>query len=190
MKTSKAISTISYNSAEFLKAKIEYWKAQGIIEFGMWIRHEPEQDEKKAHYHVFLKPAQLIQTMDLELDSCEIDPQHPDKPLKMISFRFSKEDDWVLYGIHDSNYLAEKGLTREHHYDISDIESTCEETLSDIISHLSDNRKGRLEYRIIDCINKGMTWQEIISSGLVPIRYMGGAKIMYTAITGQTNDIQ
>ena len=101
MRTSKAVSTISYNSAEFLKAKIEYWRKSGIIEFGMWIRHEPEADEKKAHYHVYLKPAKLIQTMDLEMDSCELDPDNPDKPLKMVSFRISKEDDWLLYSIHD-----------------------------------------------------------------------------------------
>lgn len=185
MKTSKPISTISYNSANFLKAKIEYWKSQGIIEYGMWIRHEPEQDEKKAHYHVFLKPAKLIQTMDLELDSCEFDPLNPDKPFKMISFRVSKESDWILYSLHDPNYLLEKGLTREHIYDISDIQSTCEDTLNDILSHLSDDRKGRIEYRIIDCVNQGMTWSQIVSSGLIPLRYMGGAKIMYCAITGQ-----
>ena len=189
MRTSKPISTISYNSENFLKEKIEYWKSRGIIEFGMWIRHEPEGEEKKAHYHVFLKPAKLIQTMDLELDSQEIDPLNPDKPFKMISFRVSKESDWVLYGIHDPSYLLEKGLTREFCYDISDISSTCDDTLKDILSHLSDERKGRLEYRIIDCVNKGMTWGQIVNSGLIPIRQMVGAKHFYSAITGQVSDI-
>lgn len=189
MRTSKPISTISYNSENFLKEKIEYWKSRGIIEFGMWIRHEPESDEKKAHYHVFLKPAKLIQTMDLEADSQEIDPLFPDKPLKMINFRVSKESDWVLYGIHDPAYLLEKGLTREFCYDISDISSTCDDTLKDILSHLSDERKGRLEYRIIDCVNKGMTWGQIVNSGLIPIRQMVGAKHFYSAITGQVSDI-
>lgn len=186
MKTSKPISTISYNTENFLKTKIEYWKSLGIIEFGMWIKHEAEQDEKKAHYHVFLKPAKLIQTMDLELDSCELDPLNPEKPLKMVSFRVSKESDWLLYSLHDTNYLQEKGLEREFSYDLSDIQSTCDDTLADIISHLADERKGRIEYRIIDCINKGMTWQQIISSGLVPLRYMAGARIMYEAITEQS----
>ena len=189
MRTSKPVSTISYNTESFLKAKIEYWKECGLIEYGMWIKHEPEADEKKAHHHVFLKPAKLIQTMDLETDSQEIDPINPNKPLKMISFRVSKESDWILYGIHDKAYLQEKGLTRDFHYDLADIKSTCEDTLSDIISSLSDERKGRLEYRIIDCVNKGMQWEQIVKSGLVPIRFMGGAKMFYTALTGQTNDI-
>lgn len=190
MRTSKPISTISYNSENFLREKIEYWKKVGWIEFGMWILHNPEADEKKAHYHVFLKPAKLIQTTDLEDDSQEIDPHNPDKPFKMISFRVSKESDWILYGIHDKAYLMEKGLEREHHYDISDIQSTCEDTLKDIISHMSDERKGRLEYRIIDCCNKGMTWMQIVNSGLIPIRQMVGAKHFYSAITGQVNDIE
>lgn len=186
MRTSKPISTISYNSDEFLKAKIEYWKSLGIIEFGMWIRHMPEEDEKKTHCHVFLKPAKLIQTMDLEMDSCELDPQNPDKPFKMVSFRVSQESDWLLYAIHDPAYLAEKGLEREFVYSFDDIHTTCDDTLSDIIAHISDDRKGRIEYRLIDCINRGMTWQQIISSGMIPLRHMSGAKIMYEAITGQT----
>lgn len=190
MRTSKPIATISYNSPDFLRNKIEYWKQQGIIEYGMWIHHKPESDEKKAHYHVYLKPAKLIQTMDLENDSCEIDPQHPDKPLKMVSFRVSKESDWTLYSTHDPDYLMEKGLEREHHYSFDDIQTTCEDTLNDIISHLSDDRKGRLEYRLIDCINRGLSWQQIISSGIVPLRHMSGAKIMYTAITGQEKVIE
>ena len=189
MRTSKPISTISYNTDDFLKAKIERWKGLGIIEFGMWIRHMPEQDEKKSHCHVFLKPAKLIQTMDLENDSCEFDPMFPDKPLKMVSFRVSQESDWVLYGIHDPAYLAEKGLEREFVYGFEDIQSTCEDTLTDIIAHISDQRKGRIEYRIIECINRGMNWHQIVSSGMIPLRHLAGAKIMYTAITEQEKSL-
>lgn len=190
MRTSKPISTISYNSESFLKSKIEYWKSLGLIEFAMWIKHDPEQDEKKAHYHVFMKPAKLLQTMDLENDSQEIDPLYPDKPLKMISFRVSQESDWLLYSIHDPAYLMEKGMSRDFCYDISDVQSTCDDTLKEIISHVSDDRKGRLEYRIIDCCNKGMTWMQIVNSGLIPIRQMAGARLFYSAITGQERSIQ
>lgn len=185
MRTSKAVSTISYNSPSFLKGKIEEWKTLGYIEYGMWIRHEPEADEKKAHYHVYLKPAKLIQTTDLEERSQEIDPQNPGKPFKMVSFRISKEDDWLLYAIHDPVYLSEKGLTRQHCYAFSDVETTCEDTLRDIISHMSDNRKGKLEYRLLECIEMGMTWGEIVRTGIIPIRQMSGALMMYRAITGQ-----
>lgn len=189
MRTSKPISTISYNTDAYLRGLIEYWKSSGLVEYAMWIRHQPDEDNKKSHCHVYIKPAQLIQTTAFEENSCEIDPQNPDKPLKMISFRISKEDDWLLYAIHDKAYLQEKGLTRNIHYSFDDVQSTCEETLQDIISHMSDNRKGRLEYRIIDCINRGMSWQQIVSSGLVPIRHIAGARILYESITGQSRVI-
>ena len=187
MRTSKPISTISYNTSEFLREKVEYWKSRGLIEFGMWIKHEPDEDNKKAHFHLYLQPAKLIQTMDLEEDSKELDPAHPDKPLKMMVFRVSKPSDWLLYGIHDKVYLAEKGLTRNHHYSFDDVESTCEDSLKDMISHVSDERKGKLEYRIIELVDLGMCWSSIVRSGLIPVRHMAGARIFYQALTGQDN---
>ena len=183
MRTSKPISTISYNTEEFLKGKVEYWKGLGLIEFGMWIKHKPDEDNKKDHFHVFLKPAKLIQTMDLEMDSCELDPNNPDKPLKMIGFRVSKENDWVLYGLHDKEYLASKGMTRNIHYDLSDIKSTDSDTLADIITHLNDERKGKLETRILECVRMGLAWGDIVSSGLIPLRHMHNAKLLYDALT-------
>lgn len=184
MRTSKPISTISYNTPEFLRQKIEYWKKLRLIEYGMWILHRAETGEKD-HYHVFFKPAQQIQTMDLEEDSKEFDPNFPDKPLKMIGFSSSKADDWVMYALHDVDYLASKGLTRQFHYDISDFESTDIDTFTEIIAQLNDSRKGRLENRILEMCEQGLTWSEIVRSGIVPIRYMSNAKIFYTAITGQ-----
>ena len=189
MRTRKPISTISYNSPDFLRNKIEYWKKIGWIEFGMWIRHEPDEDNKKVHYHVFLQPAKLIQTMDLENESCELDPENPDKPLKMITFRISKESDWVLYGLHDKDYLASKGLTRNKHYDIEDIQATDYDTLGDIITQVRDGLKGKLETRILDAIALGMSWQDLVLSGLIPLRYLHSAKLMYDTINPfVTND--
>lgn len=182
MRTSKPISTISYNTADFLKAKLESWKRQGIIEFAMWIRHEPEEDEKKAHYHLFIRPARLVQTTDLEVDSIEIDEKNPQKPFKMIGFRVSNESDWLLYGIHDPVYLMQKGLEREFVYDISDVQSTCSDTFDDIVRHVSDNRKGSLEVRLFDFAERGFSWSEVVATGMIPLRHMSGAKIMYEAL--------
>lgn len=182
MRTSKPISTISYNSADFLEKKLMEWKKCGWIEFAMWIRHDPESDEKKPHYHVFIRPARLIQTTELEEASKEIDPQNIDKPLKMIGFRISKETDWLLYSIHDPSYLVEKGLQREFVYSLEDVNSTDEDTLADIISHCSDDRVGRIEYRLLQMIRQGMSWDAIVYSGFIPMRHITGAKIMYDSL--------
>lgn len=204
MRTSKPVATISYNSAEFLKSKIEYLKEHGIIEYGMWIYHKKEADEKKDHWHVYLKPAKLIQTVDLENVFKELDPtwkpkevyedekdkeRHEKKQfLGVINFVVSKESDWLLYSLHDPNYQIEKGLSKQYVYGFDDIETTCEYTLQDIISRISDDRKGRIEYRLIECINMGMNWSQICSSGIIPLRNISGALIMYKAITGQHRD--
>ena len=201
MKTSKPISTISYNTERFLREKIFYWKKQGKIEYGMWIEHKPDVDGKKAHYHVYLQPAKLIQTEDLINDAIEIDPnwqpladgatdeekiQHEKKRyLKMNVFFSSKADDWILYGLHDEAYLREKNLMRNEHYEISDIQATCDDTLLQMISSAFDYRNNKLEFRIIDAVNNGQSWTDLVRSGMIPLRYMTGAKLLYQALTGQ-----
>lgn len=110
------------------------------------------------------------------------------KPLKMIGFRPSKESDWILYGIHDPTYLAEKGLSRNIHYSFDDIQSTCADTLQDMITHLIDDRKGRLEVRIYDCIKNGLGWRDIVCTGIIPLRQIHNAFQFYQAVTWQIKD--
>ena len=190
MKTSKPISTISYNTEKFLREKIYYWKSLGIIEYAMWIKHEPDVDGKKVHYHVYIQPAKLIQTEHLVNDSCEFDPLNPDKPLKMNVFKSSQTTDWILYGLHDESYLREKNLSRNTHYEVSDIESTCEDTLYEMLARAYDYRNNKLEFRIIDAVNNGQNWYQIVSSGMIPLKQIAGAKILYMALTGQERHIE
>ena len=201
MNTSKPISTISYNTEKYLREKIYYWKQQGFIEYGMWILHQPDVDGDKAHYHVYLQPTKLIQTENLINDSIEIDPnwkpldfygdekekeQHEKKQfLKMTVFKSSEPSNWILYGLHDEAYLTQKGLSRNIHYDVSDIQSTCDDTLLDMLSSAFDFRNNKLEFRIIDAVNKGVSWQDMVKSGMIPIRQIAGARLLYSALTGQ-----
>lgn len=213
MKTSKPISTISYNTERFLAEKIYYWKKQGLIEYGMWIKHEPDVDGKKEHFHVYLQPSKLIQTEFLVDDSIEIDTNW--KPLdekflsvlsedeqkkeieahekkryfKMNVFHSSKPDDWILYAIHDEKYLTQKNLSRNCHYEIGDIKATCDDTLNEMISQAYDKNNNKLEFRIIEAIKKEMTWSQIVGSGMIPIRQMAGARLYYMALTGQDKNI-
>lgn len=201
MRTSKPISTISYNSERFLRERIWQWKRQGIIEYAMWIRHEPDVDGKKAHYHVYLQPAQLIQTEDLMNQTIELDmtwqplpdtasdeekAEHEKKRFfKSNVFRNSVSSDWILYGIHDENYLTEKGLFRNHHYSTEDIQSTCDDTLLEMVSQAYDTRNNKLEFRIVQAVNEGKSWSEMVRSGMIPIRHITGARLLYMALTGQ-----
>ena len=71
MKTSKPVSTISFNSEAYLRGKLRELTAAGVLEFWAYIRHDPEPDEVgdeaggKQHFHVYMEPAKMIQTTDL-----------------------------------------------------------------------------------------------------------------------------
>lgn len=171
----------------------------------MWILHQPDTDGTKPHYHVYLQPAKLIQTEDLVEDSGEIDPNwkplesyadekeqeaHEKKQfLKMTVFRNSKEEDWILYALHDEDYLTSKGLTRNVHYSPSDIQNTCEDTFMDMVSRAYDFRNNKLEFRIIQAVRDGVSWKQLVTSGMIPIRQMAGARLYYMALTDQDKTV-
>ena len=184
MNTSKPIAGVSYNSKEFLLGKLKDWRDSGLIEWGAFIYHKKEGEEKKDHHHIFIVPARRLQTIKLEDDSQEPDPAHPDKPLKIVGLSSSKFTDWFLYSLHDKAYLLEKGLERSYHYSLEDFITTDVDRFNIMIAEIGEERQGRIEYRIIQMINNGMSWPEMISSGLIPIRYIYPAKIIYDSLHG------
>lgn len=117
MRTSKPISTISYNSNGYLELKLNEMMRNHVIQFWMYIDHHKERDEAKDHKHVYLEPNKTIDTMAIQDALKEPDPSHPDKPLGVMSFHTSDPDEWILYDLHDPAYLASKGMTREYHYE-------------------------------------------------------------------------
>ena len=106
MATSKPISSISYNSEEFLKAKLESWLNAHIIQAYMYIKHVGE-DGDKNHIHFRIEPNKKLDPMDLQLDLKEYVKDNI-KPLGCRPFRPSKEEDWFLYAVHDKEYLRIK----------------------------------------------------------------------------------
>lgn len=120
MRTSKPISTISYNTSGFLVMKLNELVQSHKISDYMFIEHLPEEDELKQHIHLWINPNTLIDTMDLQDYLSEFDKNYPDKPLKCIDFRQSSTDDWILYSEHYPPYLAFKGESREYIYSKDD----------------------------------------------------------------------
>ena len=103
MRTSKPISTISYNSEEFLKEKLETWINAHIIQSYMYIKHKGE-DGDKDHIHLRIEPNKKLDPMNLteQLKEYKIGDK---KPLGCRPWRQSKEEDWILYAVHDKQYL-------------------------------------------------------------------------------------
>lgn len=106
MATQKPISTISYNTESFLREKLESWYSAHIIQAYQYICHKGE-DGDKDHIHLRIEPNKKLDPMVLaeELQEYQFGK---DKPLGCRTFRPSKEEDWLLYAVHDPDYLALK----------------------------------------------------------------------------------
>ena len=106
MATQKPISTISYNTELFLKEKLDTWINAHIIQAYQYIKHKGE-DGDKDHIHVRIEPNKKIDPMDL-LENLREFKAGNDKPLGCRPFRPAKEEDWILYAVHDETYLRAK----------------------------------------------------------------------------------
>lgn len=103
MATQKPISTISYNTEAFLKEKLEAWLKAHIIQAYMYIKHKGE-DGDKDHIHLRIEPNKKLDPMDLK-EALNEYQQGKEKPLGCRPWRPSKEEDWIMYAIHDEEYL-------------------------------------------------------------------------------------
>ena len=124
MKTTKPISTISYNSIDFLKSILDDLYLKHLISFYAFVEHLPEELDdhtwEKKHIHVYIEPNTKLDTMELQKLTEEVDPDFPDKPLKCIYFRRSIWEDWLLYDLHDETYLKLKLQKRQYTYTYED----------------------------------------------------------------------
>lgn len=173
--TTKTISTISYNSKEFLQLKLNELKRNEIILFGFFIYHDPEQDEKKGHFHVVMEPNGKVNLKALQEEFLEKDKTGNPKPLGVMPFNITQSyDDWILYSLHDSDYLMSKGLAREHHYQFDEIHCTTddEELLQDKYNSINHLRYSR-DHEIYEAVSKGASNFDLLQSGLIPLSRLG-----------------
>lgn len=170
VKTTLPISTISFNSIEFLLVKLEELRAAKIISFWSFIHHLPEDDEggKKEHNHLYILPARSIYTDDIKMALREFDPAHPDKPLGCISFYKSSFDHWYLYGLHDARYLALKQQSRRFHYSSEDFYCSDPDELLFKVKQIDLTAMSPYA-DMLDAQKNGLTWDEYFRRGTVPI---------------------
>lgn len=113
MATQTPISTISYNSKSFLLEKLETWLKAHIIQAYQVIYHRGEEGDKD-HFHVRLELNKRVDQMNLT-DGLKEYVSNNSKPLGCRPWRPSKEDDWILYAVHDPDYLRLKYGGVENH---------------------------------------------------------------------------
>lgn len=168
MRTKRTISTVCYNSEEFLRAACDRLVSSGLCDWVHWVRHKPEEDEEKEHVHLVAQPARQVDTRALSAFFEELDPSHPDKPLACMPWRFcSSLDDWLLYAVHDAAYLATKGQARKYHYSHEDVRSTSPDLLAEQWHEVNLAKYG-LGQLIQGAVEQGRRWEEVLVSGAVP----------------------
>lgn len=188
MRTTKPISTISYNSPLFLALKLEELRKAKVITWWAYIPHIAEDDEqgKKDHIHVYVEPARMLQTEDLREELREPDSEH-DKPLGCLSWESSKFDHWYMYVLHDKRYLASKGQSRRYSYRHDDIVTNDDDELlhkARRIDHLSLSPYGDM----LDAIQHGLTWPEYFARGTVPLPQLNAFEKAWGLLVAQRTD--
>lgn len=179
VRTTKPIATISYNTRDHLKNVLEDLRKRQILQFWAFIWHQNEDDEcRKNHIHLYMEPAQLLQTLDLEQAFIEIDIRNPNKPLKCIQIENSKWVDWYLYAIHDRKYLAYKKQSRVYHYNYEDIVCSDEDTLYAKVHTMDLSFLVGYE-KLEEAVDNGLTFYEYSKFNGVPIEKIQSHKIAF-----------
>ena len=170
MRTSKPFSTISYNTEDYLTAKLDELVITRKIEFYAFIEHLPEDDETKKHKHLLIIPNGTINTDQVQDYLTELDPTKPDgKPLGCIMFRSSKFGDWYLYALHDVGYLAQRGQSRKYHYTQADFKVSDSDYLREL-THTIDYSPYNRFAQIRQAAEDGIAFQHLVWQGLIPIQ--------------------
>lgn len=171
MRTTKPITTISFNTPEFLELKLNELVKNKVLSFWAFIRHNPEEDEggKKHHQHVYVVPSKMLQTDDLRDELKEFDPHNLKKPLGCLLWNTSKFDEWYLYALHDKRYLASKGQARKFEYLPEDFKTSDSDDLFALSSGI--NRLHLTVYdEMLGAQKDGLTFEQFFQRGTTPIQ--------------------
>lgn len=179
MKTSKAFSTISYNTPDFLAVKLDELVQRRVISFYAFVYHYKEDDERKDHIHLYIEPNGQYQTDSLSDYLLEPDFTNlAAPPLGIMPCKSSKFGDWFLYTCHDAAYLASKGQSRSHHYDTPDFRTSNSDYLLEQV-HTIDRSPYKKTQEFVKAVKDGTSLFEMVSSGQVPIHQFNQWASMY-----------
>lgn len=172
MKTKNAVSTILYDEIlTNFENNLKFLKDIGYIESYIYIKHNGDVDDKKDHYHVLLFPQKRVDTLVIR-DNFKI----VDEVYACLPFRETKSvSDWLLYSMHNDDYLKSKGLSRNFTYQLTDFKTNegvdfVNQLYNDaVLTITSQNRVSHF----INYFKAGIMPQQIICSGLCHMNEVG-----------------
>lgn len=188
MKTSKLISTISFNTLPFLEGTIQRLVNSELIEWSHWIGHKGEaNDTKKDHIHLVIQPNKAIDTLQFFKEFIELDPNN-ELPLKCLPPNKTKNvGDWILYGLHHIGYLSSKCETREFTYTIDDMQSTDRDLLLEQYRQALRELNPELE-AVKHSFSKGVSLDDVLLSGYVTKTNLNMIVAYYSALHNKAKE--
>lgn len=189
MKTTRNISTITFNTPEFLLTKLNELYSARVISVWHFVCHIGEDDEAglKNHVHLYIEPSKLLQTDDLVVQFKEIDPTN-EKPLKPLPFRLSNFVHWYLYGIHDKVYLANLNppQKKKFEYTYNDVKTSNSDELYRAVKQID---KGSLIpiHKIQEAVENKVPFSRLVATGQVPLSLIQGWRMGYECILDEKN---
>lgn len=179
MATQRPISTISYNTEPFLRERLEELLKGHIIQAYQYIWHKGE-DGDKDHIHVRIEPNRRVDQMDIAEHFSEYDSSHPHKPLGVRPFRNSSEEDWILYAVHDPDYMALKYSSDQREkipYSWEDIK--CNESYDVEVAFMRAKASLRhMAPSIVRSLRTGTTAADLVSQGENPFMISAVARLL------------
>jgi len=134
--TQKPISTISYNTENFLDSKLVELYDTKIIDYALYIKHKGENDiddftgevkKDKDHWHIYMHTSKRIDLTSIKKEFNEIDIENfNSKPLGCMNFQVSKIGHWLCYAVHKIEYLLIHKIEeskKQYTYKLKDIKS-------------------------------------------------------------------
>ena len=180
MKTSKEISFITWSDVLFVRKKSDELLNKGFISYYHFIEHKAEKDETKDHIHWFAVPEGQIETKQIIEFFTQFDSAHPDKPIKPADVHKSKFIDSYFYYLHDPDYLAMKGESRQYIYEESDfITSSFDEMHEKYLRSDKSKIKGNHALKIKHAIENNVSFVELLKNGEVPIQLINQYRTAY-----------
>lgn len=168
--TTKSISTISYNSEDFLVYKLNEFIKSKKIAYYIYVKHYAENDETKEHIHLLIEPYGKIDLPSLREEFREIDVHNPCNELGCMPFRVSNDfGDWYLYCCHDKDYLISKGLEKQFFYCRDDFKTNDFDNFIELV-HQINFRKFKKDSEIINALKSGANKYDLLKSGLCSMR--------------------
>lgn len=185
-RTIRPLSTISYNTYEFLLGKLEDLKRHGDIDFYCFILHHGEKNEdgskEKDHFHVYIQPGTAIDRRQLRNEFIQF-YKNESLPRGFMPMQPSNWQDWYLYGLHDSEYLQSKGQSREYHYTDKDMKRSDDSYYWELIHHIDRTKINPLG-QVIRAAQSGITFAEFITSNQLSLLQVRAAQFVFQQVQG------